>query len=213
MKECYIILTTRSTPNIKKTKRWRLPTTVNHYNTLGVISNYHKNQLLTNTTEVRTQQLYFLRKVHKHPHQLRPIVSACSGPTEKILGLLTNILGPNLDDIASLVKNSMAVVNLLEGLELLDKPDILLVSLDVKSLYPSIPQGPGIEMAIQRVCPTSPGNYLLRTCLGISSRSSLGTITSPLMTSSTPKRVVWPWAPSVPLIWPTSSWLHWKNEL
>ena len=129
---------------------------INHYNTLGVISNYHRSQLITDVETVRTQQMYFLRKVHKHPHQLRPIVSASSGPIEKISGLITKYLGPCLDDIPSLVRNSLAVVNLLEGLDLLDQPDILLVSLDVKALYPSIPQGSGMEMAIQRAFPTTP---------------------------------------------------------
>ena len=143
---------------------------INHYNTLGAISNYKKTQLLTNTSELRTQILYFLRKVHKHPHQLRPIVSTCSGPTEKISGFMTQILGAYLDEISSLVRNSLEVVNHLEGLELGDCPDLFLVSFDVKSLYPSIPQGPGIEMVLQRVCPTNPPTSReipYKTCLGI----------------------------------------------
>ena len=130
--------------------------TINHYNTLGIISDQKKIQLLTDTSQLRTQILYFLRKVHKHPHQLRPIVSASSGPTEKISGLMTQILGAYLEDITSLVRNSVEVVNHLEGLDLQDSPDLFLVSFDVTSLYPSIPQGPGIEIVLQRVCPTQP---------------------------------------------------------
>ena len=129
---------------------------INHHHTLGTIPPYQKGQLLTDPTEVRTQQMYFLRKVHKHPHQLRPIVSASSGPTDKISGCMVRILGPHLDDIASLVTNSTAVVNILEGLDLRATPDIFLVSFDVKALYPSTPQGAGIEMVLQRVRPTNP---------------------------------------------------------
>ena len=129
---------------------------VNHHHQLETITGYHRRQLLTDVAEVRTQQLYFLRKVHKHPHKLRPIVSASSGPTEKISGFLAKILGPHLEDIPSLVKNSIAVVNILEGLDLQDSPDLHLVTFDVQSLYPSIPQGAGIEMVIQRVSPTTP---------------------------------------------------------
>ena len=48
------------------------------------------------------------------------------------------------------------MVNILEDLNVLAYPDLLLVSFDVQALYPSIPQGPGIEMALQRCCPTAP---------------------------------------------------------
>ncbi len=34
--------------------------------------------------KVRTQRMYFLKKLHKNPHGIRPIVSGCSGPTERI---------------------------------------------------------------------------------------------------------------------------------
>ena len=91
-----------------------------------------------------------------HPHKIRPIVSASAGPTEKISSHLVRLLGPHLEDIQHLVKNSIQVVKILEGLDLTEDPDIMLVTLDVESLYPSIPQGPGVEMVLQRVCPTSP---------------------------------------------------------
>ena len=100
--------------------------------------------------------MYFLRKVHKHPHKLRPIVSACSGPTENISGFMVKIFEPHLEDITSLVRNTMAVVNVLEGLDLGASPDVLLVTFDVQSLYTSIPQGVGIEMVLQRISPTTP---------------------------------------------------------
>ena len=83
-------------------------------------------------------------------------VSACSGPTEKISGFLVKILGPHLNDIPSLVTNSINVVNILEALDLHEQPDLHLVTFDVKSLYQSIPQGAGIEMVLQRVSPTTP---------------------------------------------------------
>ena len=148
----YIRSTTDRTLEITHKANWA----VNHHSTLGVISRAQKNQLLTNTDQVRGQVMYFLRKVHKHPHQLRPIVSASSGPTERISGFLTKILGAHLGDIPSLVRNSMDVVNVLESLKLGNSPNLILVSFDVISLYPSIPQGAGIELVLQRVCPTVP---------------------------------------------------------
>ena len=129
---------------------------INYHAEMGTLSKSQKNQLLTNTSTGRTQQAYFLRKVHKQPHKIRPIVSGCSGPTERLSGHLCKRLSPHLEDVASLVKNSIQLVEVLESLDLSADPDIILVTLDVESLYPFIPQGPGIEMVLQRVCPTTP---------------------------------------------------------
>ena len=129
---------------------------VTHHHQTGALSKYTKNQLFTDIKEVMTQRLYFLRKVHKSPHKLRPIVSASAGPTENISAHLVRLLGPHQEDIPSLVRNSLQVVNHLEGLDLGEHRGLILVTFDVESLYPSIPQGPGIEMALQRVFPTTP---------------------------------------------------------
>ena len=129
---------------------------IKHHTEVGTLTRYQRGQLLTEVDTVRVQQLYFLRKVHKDPHKIRPIVSASSGPTEKISGHLCKRFAPHLEDVTSLVKNSIQVVQILEALPLSEEPDITLVTFDVESLYPSIPQGPGIEMVLQRVCPTSP---------------------------------------------------------
>lgn len=51
----------------------------------GFISNMMKDYLtFPDPLRVRTQQLYFIKKIHKGPHEVRPIVSGSSGPTEKI---------------------------------------------------------------------------------------------------------------------------------
>ena len=43
----------------------------------------------------RTQQLYFLKKIHKNPIAVRPIVSGCAGPTENISQLVDLHLKPH----------------------------------------------------------------------------------------------------------------------
>ena len=83
-------------------------------------------------------------------------MSASSGPTEKISGFLVKKLAPHLEDVPQLVRNSIQVVQILEELDLAGDPDCMLVTLDVEALYPSIPQGAGIEMVLQRVSPTNP---------------------------------------------------------
>lgn len=49
--------------------------------------------------EVRTQQLYFLKKLHKGPHSVRPIVSGSGCPTEKLSAFIDNWLKPLVQDI------------------------------------------------------------------------------------------------------------------
>ena len=127
-----------------------------HHHSTGKLSATLFKKLTTDLSEVRTQELYFMRKVHKHPHQIRPIVSCSSGPTEKLSGYLCSLLTPHLDQAPSLIKNSQQVVRMLENLDLSTNSDITLVILDVKSLYLSIPQGPAIEMVLQRIIPTHP---------------------------------------------------------
>ena len=84
------------------------------------------------------------------------LLSVKDAQTLEISGHLCKRFAPHLEDVQSLVKNSIQVVQILESLDLSEDPDITLVTFDVESLYPSIPQGPGIEMVLQRVCPTSP---------------------------------------------------------
>ena len=43
---------------------------------------------------VRTQAMYFLKKIHKNPPTARPIVSGCDGPTERISAYLDHWLQP-----------------------------------------------------------------------------------------------------------------------
>ncbi len=67
---------------------------------------------------LRPQRLYFLRRVHKTPHQLRPIVSCCSGPTQKLSKLANRLLAEYLEYIPSLVNNSSQVINCVEELQI-----------------------------------------------------------------------------------------------
>ena len=105
--------------------------------------------------------MYFLRKVHKDLHKIRPTVSCSSGPTERISGYLCQLLTPHLDNILSLVTNTQQVVQIIESLDLTPYPNITLMSLDVESLYLSIPQAIGIEMVLQWVLISTPAHSTL----------------------------------------------------
>jgi len=102
--------------------------------------------------------MYFLRKVHKSPHQLRPIVSCCSGPTQKLSQLANNLLRDYLHSVPSLIASSTQVIKVIESLTVpIDsRKQLFLATLDVKALYPSIPQALGVNFALQQALPTDP---------------------------------------------------------
>ena len=88
---------------------------LHHHQAVGTLPIKQKANLHTSPVLVRTQEMYFLRKVHKDPHKIRPIVSCSSGPTEKISAYLCHVLTPHFSNVKSLVTNSQHVV---EGLDL-----------------------------------------------------------------------------------------------
>ena len=83
--------------------------------------------------EVRTHQLYFLKKLHKNPHGVRPIVYGCSGPTELLSALMDHFLKTLVRHTNSHIKDSKSIVKLLETFTL--PKNCILLTIDVKALY------------------------------------------------------------------------------
>ena len=115
----------------------------------GHIDRNTRDYLINNPGKVRTQQLYFLKKIHKGPHTVRPIVSGSSGPTEKVSAFLDYFLQPLLPDIPSHIKDSKHVIMLLEKHSFL--ADCILSTIDVKSLYLNIPHEEGVKSALHHL--------------------------------------------------------------
>ncbi len=135
-----------------------------------LLSVFEKTKYTTDLTEVRPQRLYWLRKVHKSPHQLRPIVSCSSGPTQKLSQLCNSYLRDYLQNVPSLVTYSTEVVRVIEQLHIPPegRKSLILATLDVRALYPSIPHGVGIALALQQAIPTDPPvspNHSLKSML------------------------------------------------
>ncbi|KFD50083.1 hypothetical protein M514_09043 [Trichuris suis] len=82
-------------------------------------------------------ELYDLPKLHKPGIPLRPIISAVSSVTSELSRYLKKIRKPVTDKEPSFVKNSKTLVDELRSWPL--APDEILVSYDVKDLFPSIP--------------------------------------------------------------------------
>ena len=54
----------------------------------------------------RTPVLYGLPKLHKNDIPIRPIVSACSSPTDGLSWIMDRMLQPILKDIPTIINNS-----------------------------------------------------------------------------------------------------------
>ena len=106
----------------------------------GYIDTY-THAYLYPSDKVRTQRMYFLKKLHKTPHGIRPIVSGCSGPTERVSSFLDHIIKPLVPTIPSYIKDSPHLISLIENIRI--PSDAILVTIDVSSLYTNIPQDEG----------------------------------------------------------------------
>ena len=91
----------------------------------------------------RSARLYMLKKLHKNPMGIRPIVSSCESPTENISQYVDFWLQPLMKAIPSFLKDTSELIN--EPRNLPVELDIILVTIDVKSLYTCIPHQEGIE--------------------------------------------------------------------
>ena len=87
-------------------------------------------------------QCFTLSKIHKPAPVGRPIISGCSGPTERISAFVDHLIQPIAQLQASYLKDTTDFINFIERIKL-PKSDIL-VSMDVTSLYKNIPQREGI---------------------------------------------------------------------
>ena len=61
---------------------------------------------------VRTQEMYFLKKIHKNPPTARPIVSGCDGPTERISAYLDHWLQPMAKSLPSYIKDTKEFIRI-----------------------------------------------------------------------------------------------------
>lgn len=116
----------------------------------------HMKQYLTHPipSKVRTQQMYFLKKVHKGPHCVRPIVSCSSGPTESISSFLDYFIQPLVPLTPAYIRDSKHVISIIE--EASFPPDCTLAAIDVTGLYLHIPHNEGIASTISHLYDHNP---------------------------------------------------------
>ena len=87
-----------------------------------------------------------LTKIHKPTPVGRPIISGCNRPTEKLSCFVDKILQPIAQQLKSYLKDTTDFTNFIEKTKL--PKGVILVSMDIMSLYTNIPQ----EERINIVC-------------------------------------------------------------
>lgn len=112
-------------------------------------TNMHRYLYHKEPQQVRTQQLYFLKKLHKGPREVRPIVSGSSGPTEKVSAFIDLWLRPLVQKVPSYLRDSSDLISKLESLTL--PADCILATVDVRALYLNIPHEEGITASINKL--------------------------------------------------------------
>ena len=89
-------------------------------------------------------RFYTIPKIHKQGHPGRPIVSSNSHPTERISQFVDHHLQPLVTKLPSYIKDTTHFLNKLNSIGQLPN-GVLLVTLDVASLYTNIPHNDGIQ--------------------------------------------------------------------
>ena len=120
-----------------------------------VIEYIHSHHIIDKATKyfllhpknTRTPLFYGLPKTHKPGCSLRPIVSGCDSPNDRLSAYVTHFIQPLASNLPSHIKDTKHFLNLIEKLPPLP-PNALLVTADVTSLYTNIPHEEGIAAVL-----------------------------------------------------------------
>ena len=95
----------------------------------------------------RTSRFYILPKIHKENNPGRPIVSACSCPTENIASYLDMVMSHLVCNLKTYVKDTNHALEIFRTFHFNndDTNQRFLYTMDVKSLYTVIPHNSGLE--------------------------------------------------------------------
>ena len=115
------------------------PTLINQKIVKNTINNLIAKQELPATaknliiTTPRTSCIYFLPKIHKPNNPGRPIVSACSCPTELISSYLDKIMAPIVKTLPSYIKDSQHALEIFRDFSFLDQ-NKLIFTMDINNI-------------------------------------------------------------------------------
>ena len=144
-----------------------------------ILYEYYKKYYLTKNMytfclppkHARLARIYFLKKIHKNPMGIRPIVSSCESPTENISQFVDYWLQLHTKLSHSYLKDTSQFISEIEQLTI--PPNATMVTIDVKSLYTNIPHNEGIKaclvafISLERTNPQQPPAEILTNLLEI----------------------------------------------
>ncbi len=99
---------------------------------------------LSGSITPRTPVMYFLPKIHKPDNPGRPIVSACSCPTELISSYLDQVMAPLVRNLPSYIKDTKHALQIFQNIHFSGTHKFIF-TMDVKSLYTVIPHHDGLR--------------------------------------------------------------------
>ena len=131
-----------------------------------LVKKMHDDQLIDDTTNkflspentTNTPTLYLLPKIHKPDIPGRPIISGCGGPTVKLSQYADFILKPLLQNIPSYIQDTTDFLKRIFSLNDNLPTGIILITIDVKSLYTNIPNDEGIKACIDMLKENNPSD-------------------------------------------------------
>ena len=163
--EDYIKETERQLHNTENYKRLNHnPTTTSNDTVNKIIKKFHKENLISKNIAERLKiespklpHFYLKPKLHKEGVPGRPVISSVNCHTSKISEYVDYNLQPIVREIPSYVKDTSDFLRKINAIEFVSDNSYL-VSLDIKSLYTSIPNVEGIKTVRKSL-----GNHPKRT--------------------------------------------------
>ena len=95
-------------------------------------------------TTPRTSRIYLKPKIHKPNNPGRPIVSACSCPTELISSYLDRIMVPIVKSLPPYIKDTNHALEIFRDFNF-SCENKLIFTMDITSLYTVIPNNKGLQ--------------------------------------------------------------------
>ena len=108
-----------------------------------LVKQLHDDKFLCPQATTKTPTLYLLPKIHKPNIPGRPIISGCGGPTVQL-----SQYADSIQNIPSYVQDTTDFLKRIFSLNNNLPTDIILITIDVKSLYTNIPNDEGIKACI-----------------------------------------------------------------